>query len=265
MTNEQYVAANSTDAFERKRIGLLRRLEDPRTIRRLEHIGVQEGWHCLEVAAGDGSIARWLADRVAPAGHVVATDVNLRFLDDCDGPNLEVRRHNILEDELERDCYDLVHCRTLLMHLQEPERAVERMVMSLRPGGWLLLEETDYVSFSAADPDHPDAVAFERTIRTILDTLLSKGVVNPYFGRRLRPLIERFELADLSHEGTTRLVRGGEPAARYQRMNFCTLVRPHLRDAEQLQERDFEALSRAFVDPSYFLIDRTTFAVWGRA
>jgi ubiquinone/menaquinone biosynthesis C-methylase UbiE len=40
---------------------------------------VQPGWRCLEVGAGRGSMAVWLAQRVGPSGHVVATDVDVGF------------------------------------------------------------------------------------------------------------------------------------------------------------------------------------------
>ena len=63
-------------------------------------LGVGPGWRCLDVGDGDGSVARWLAGRVGPEGRVTATDLNPRFLGGHGQPNLEVRRHNILEDSL---------------------------------------------------------------------------------------------------------------------------------------------------------------------
>ena len=67
-------------------------------------------------------MAEWLSTRVGPTGRVVATDIELRFLGRISAPNLEVRQHDILKDDLETSHYDLVHCRLLLMHLAEPER-----------------------------------------------------------------------------------------------------------------------------------------------
>jgi hypothetical protein len=49
---------------------------------------------------GGGSIARWLADRVGPGGRVVATDINVGHLRTLSLPNLDVLRHNIIEDDL---------------------------------------------------------------------------------------------------------------------------------------------------------------------
>src|SRR4051794_39838469 len=62
---------------------------------------VQPGWRCLEVGAGRGSMAVWLAERVGPTGHVVATDVDTRYLSRHEFSNLQVIEHNILEDPLD--------------------------------------------------------------------------------------------------------------------------------------------------------------------
>ena len=55
---------------ERDRLRALEQLFDTSTTRRLADLGVGEGWHCLEIGAGAGGVARWLADRVGRTGHV---------------------------------------------------------------------------------------------------------------------------------------------------------------------------------------------------
>ena len=107
MSENRYLAKDSPDAFERERLALLTQFADPITTRRLTDLGVGPGWRCLDVGAGDGSVARWLAGQVGPEGRVVATDLEPRFLVGHGLPNLEVRRHNILEDELETAHFDL--------------------------------------------------------------------------------------------------------------------------------------------------------------
>lgn len=59
---------------ERERLESLTRLYDPTTTRILEGIGVGPGWRCLEVGAGTGSIARWLADRIESVEGVGSVD-----------------------------------------------------------------------------------------------------------------------------------------------------------------------------------------------
>src|SRR3974390_2892374 len=89
---------DKSDTREGDRFGALEKLFDAGTIQLLHERGVGAGWHCLEVGGGRGSIAAWLSERVGPTGRVIATDVNTRFLDTLQRPNLEVRRHNIVAD-----------------------------------------------------------------------------------------------------------------------------------------------------------------------
>ena len=131
----------------RRRLSLLEEVADPLSIRHLEARGVGPGWRCLEVGGGGGSIAAWLARAVGPTGHVLATDIDTRFLDDLAAPNLVVRRHDIAADDLPDGAFDLVHARAVLHHLPDHDRALARMTAALRPGGWLVVEDPDWASF----------------------------------------------------------------------------------------------------------------------
>ena len=111
MAEDDYVLSHTADASERERLGLLERQYDPLSQRHLAALGIQQGWRCLEVGAGHGSIARWLAEQTGPQGRVVATDINSRFLREIELPNLEVRQHDIRIDPLESATYDLAHRR----------------------------------------------------------------------------------------------------------------------------------------------------------
>jgi hypothetical protein len=93
------LAARGREEAEDERLGLLEQLFDPASRRRRDL--VRPGWRCLVVGAGRGSIAAWLAEQVGPSGRVVATDIDVTYLERLDLPNLEVRRHNILDDPLD--------------------------------------------------------------------------------------------------------------------------------------------------------------------
>ncbi|MGH3773082.1 MAG: class I SAM-dependent methyltransferase [Pseudonocardiaceae bacterium] len=98
-------------------------------------IGITHGWSCLEVGAGIGSIARWLAQRVGRTGRVVATDLDTRFFEDAAGANLDVWRHDITRDSLPVTEFDLVHVRWLLDLLPDREASIEKLIAALKPGG----------------------------------------------------------------------------------------------------------------------------------
>ena len=80
MAEQRYFAADADSSDERRRHSLMEEAQDPLTRRYLGDRGLQAGWRCLEVGAGGGSIARWLAERVGPSGHVVATDLDVQFV-----------------------------------------------------------------------------------------------------------------------------------------------------------------------------------------
>jgi cyclopropane fatty-acyl-phospholipid synthase-like methyltransferase len=87
--------------MERDRLRALESLFDGAATRHLVRLGVTAGWRCLEVGCGAGGIARWLARRVGSGGRVVATDLDIRFVEGHDLGNLEVRQHDIMTDALE--------------------------------------------------------------------------------------------------------------------------------------------------------------------
>jgi SAM-dependent methyltransferase len=263
MSEDHYIARHSAEAFERERLGLLERLADPITLRRLQSLGVREGWRCLEIGAGHGSVARWLAKQVGPTGQVVATDLNPLFLRELAEPNIVVRQHDILSDELEDAHYDLVHCRFLLMHLSQPQRAAERMAKAVRRGGWLCLEESDYTAARAADPSHPLAMHFTTKMRVAFDALQTGGTMDPYFGCGMRGLMEGLGFVEVGHEGVTWINRGGEIGARFLQMGFA-LGRQTWIATGVLTEKDYAALERSYQDPSFTFVDQTLFGAWGR-
>jgi len=81
-----WLKASGREEQESERLRLLEKLYDPgsRARRRL----VQPGWRCLEIGGGRGSVAAWLAEQVGDSGEVVVTDIDTRYLERLELPNL---------------------------------------------------------------------------------------------------------------------------------------------------------------------------------
>lgn len=263
MSQQRYIASDEKDEVERNRLALLEQTYDPITVRRLETLGVTAGWNCLEVGAGAGSVAQWLSTRVGPTGKVVATDIDTRFLRQISVPNIEIRQHDIIKDDLETGQYDLVHCRDVLMHLPEPEKGLKRMANAVRPGGWLLIEEADMGSVLSTDVTNPSAVPFTTVLRALFDFLRKKGIADLYFGRRVRSLVEQLEFIDVVHEGWTRVGRGGEPMMRFPAMTLQAGAKPMIA-AGLLTQEQHDGVQRLLLDPTFHPLGPTSFAAWGR-
>ena len=82
---------------EGNRLRLLEAIADPRSIRLLSDLDVEQGWRCAELGAGGGSIAMWLADQVGDRGSVMTGDRNVALL----GHLNERSNINIVEASIE--------------------------------------------------------------------------------------------------------------------------------------------------------------------
>ncbi len=127
------------------------RLLDPMHRRHLGELGIGPGGKALEVGCGNGSIAGWLAEQVAPGGSVVGVDLDLSLIA-ARAPNLEFRQGDILAGPVDPGGFDLVTARAVLHHLADPELAIANLVASLAPGGAILLIEPDFLPVSVAAP-----------------------------------------------------------------------------------------------------------------
>ncbi len=245
----------------RERLAAIEAGNDPGTIRHLEALGVSEGWRCLEIGGGGGSITEWLCRRVGPSGRVVATDVNPRFLEALDFPNLEVRRHNIVDDDLEQGAFDLVHTRAVLVHLAEREKALDRIVAALKRGGWLLAEETDSISF-VADP-RAGEVACDRFLKMLRAHQAAGSGIDLFYGRRLFADLHARGLVDVDAEGRSRMVRGATRGAQFWRLTYSQMREVLLRSGE-LDAEELEASLTLIDDPNFVFMGPTLMAAWGR-
>jgi 2-polyprenyl-3-methyl-5-hydroxy-6-metoxy-1,4-benzoquinol methylase len=244
----------------RERLAALEAMYDPGTIRHLQTLGVGTGWHCLEIGGGGGSIAEWLCRRVGAAGRVVATDISTRFLDALDFGNLEVRVHNIVDDDPEQGAFDLVHIRAVLTHLSQRTRALERMVSALKPGGVLLVEEPDYGSH-AADPRVGEVTS--ELFRKVYSALYTVVGLDQYYGRRLYGEIRALDMVDVGAEGRVVMCRGTTTEAKFSRLTIGQ-VRDRVLEAGQVSPREVDTVMALFDDPDFVLIGPVVMAVWGR-
>ena len=133
-----YVLDNDRPAARRV-LGCLSLMLDEFTIGRLAEAGVPVGGRCLELGAGNGSVACWLAERVGARGQVVATDLKTQHV--RHHPAVSVLRHDAAAEALPAGPFDVVHARLLLAHLPSRREVLARMVEVLRPGGLLLVDE----------------------------------------------------------------------------------------------------------------------------
>ncbi|MGO9425699.1 MAG: class I SAM-dependent methyltransferase [Steroidobacteraceae bacterium] len=262
MAKYEYPLDNEWKAA-RERLTQLETVWDPWTIRNLGKVGVTEGWSCLEIAGGGGSIADWLCRRVGHLGHVIATDLQPHFLSTINAPNLEVRRHDILSDPLPQKAFDLVHARALLTFLPQPRMAVAKMVAALKPGGWLVVEEPDYIS-AVPDPSMtPAAAALSiKGWNALLTHLRSRGY-DTEFGRHLYNDVAIHGLVDIQAEGWVAMQLGGMPSATFWKITI-EQVQEQVLAAGLLSAEELKDYRTLLCSPQYRWMSLTMMSAWGR-
>ena len=264
MSNQAgYFAADAEADDELARLQVQATVHDPTTFRHFETIGVTEGWRCLEVGAGAGSVARWLAERVGPTGKVVAADIDPKYLDNLTGPTVDVRRCDITRDDVERDSYDLVHSRLLLNHVTDPVHVLQRMTAAVRPGGWLVAEEPDNSVCAPVDRSHLLAEAWARYNQGFGECLASAGVMDMRFGGILPACMESLGLVEMGTEGIARIFHAGDAYSHMviqamQHIDGILLANGVLTESEIADAR------RAFEDPTFLYREVLMQSVWAR-
>jgi SAM-dependent methyltransferase len=235
---------------------------DPVTRQRLADVGVGPGWRCLEIGAGGGSVARWLAERVGPTGSVLATDINPRLIGAMPS-NVDVRVHDIVADDLPPDEFDLVHARLVLLHVPQRRRALERILHTLKPGGLLVLDEFDctYIPVLAA-PDERSRALFAKGVDAV-HGLLTEAGADIAWGRNAYPAMAAAGFVDLDFAGWSRAWVGGSVGAALHAINLRQ-VGARLLDRNLISATEFDAFLELVASPDFTVAGYPLLTTWGR-
>lgn len=157
----------------------------------------QPGENVLEVGCGLGADARELAGAVGPGGRVTAVDVSEAMLDAArerhDGSNVTYERADVTALPYADGTFDVIRIERVLQHVPDVEKACAEMARVLKPGGRVLVLDTDWASLVADVGD--DALA-ERVLTHGRDRM-----IQPRAARHLRRLLAGAGLADVSLAG----------------------------------------------------------------
>jgi SAM-dependent methyltransferase len=247
--------------LERRRLARMEEAFDPNTVRHLEALGVPAGGRCLEVGAGAGSIARWLSHKVGPEGRVVATDVEVDFLSHLSEPNLDVRQHDIVSDELEEAEFDLVHARIVLEHIPERELCLKRLCSALAPGGLLVLEDFGWAS--AAAVDEGARPLFDEVLAAVLDAFRAVAGYDESWGPRMLGALRAAGLVELGADGWVPVVQTGSALSEWWLLSMAKL-RPAVLARNSLSEETLDRYLEMVSAPDFAFFFLTVVTAWGR-
>ncbi|HEY2672110.1 MAG TPA: methyltransferase domain-containing protein [Rugosimonospora sp.] len=141
----RYALNNLSDYANQHHESLAALLDPGSRSRTLELLGGSlAGKTCLEVGAGHGSFALWLADQAGPQGRVTAIDLHPERIPEHDRLTT-LQRDVTLFEPVPQGPADFVHTRLMLQHVPQREAVLHWLVSDeiLKPGGVLLVEDWD--------------------------------------------------------------------------------------------------------------------------
>lgn len=243
---------------EQDRLRIQQEVLDPHTTRVLEALPIEPSWRCLEIGAGAGSIAYWLADR-CPSGSIVAVDLDTRFLDTERSPNLSVAELDIATADYPAGSFGLVHARMVLCHLARRDDILAAAIRWLSPGGWLVIEEP---YFFPADTSPYEPV---RRLFSGVERKLAQHGADMRWARRLPGLMSQL-LSSVPVVETVPGPFGGIPGSTYHELSRINVLQvgPLLVRDGSISEADLEETLAMFSTSGFLDLMSVNLSVRGR-
>ncbi|AOR36793.1 SAM-dependent methyltransferase [Streptomyces fodineus] len=241
-------------AHEGDRLKSIQRSVDSFTTNILDGLPMQRSWNCLELGAGAGSIAYWLAAR-CPGGRVVAVDLDTRHLDAGRATNLEIQEADVTHKDYAPGTFDLIHARYLFCHLPDRDEMITRAAGWLSPGGWLIVEEP--YDLPAAHSPFP---LVQRILTAYQHTYREHGA-DMTWARGLPALLARNALTEVAYAGNLGCM-GGLEKDRWRPL--IHRAAPTLLASGLITETDLTAFDELLKDPAFIDIPQMTISAWGR-
>ena len=235
----------------------------------LSRVEIGAGGRALDIGCGPLGVMDLLSERVGPAGEVVGLDKEPRMIElaertlaDRGLSNVTVMSGDASATGLPADSFDLAHERLVLINVPTPEDVVAEMTRVVRPGGWVALENVDWISWTC----EPANSAFDELMDALTASWKAAGL-DPFIGRRLPSLLRGAGLTDVGVDAHAHVWRHDDL---YQTLplQFIDIHRERIiergyLDAERIDALKAEAEAH-LANPETFVIYCLMFQAWGR-
>jgi SAM-dependent methyltransferase len=235
----------------------------------LDQIDIRPGWHAVDIGCGPIGILNLLSERVGAEDSVVGLEREPRFVTMARSEiaqrglrNVEIVQADALSTGLQKAAFDLVHERLVMINVPAREALLQEMISLLRPGGTIVLEDVDDISYTCA-PLHPSWTA----LLDVFHNAFHANGGNAYIGRDLAGYLRDAGIKNIRikiHVGT---INPGE----YRRTHLLSLLdvlhdkvigSGALTEAQLSAHRD--ALIAHLKNPDTLLIDKLLVQAWGQ-
>jgi ubiquinone/menaquinone biosynthesis C-methylase UbiE len=159
-------------------------------------LGLRSGARVLDVGCGTGDDARALASLVAPDGCVVGVDTSVTMVEEARrrskglGLPLEFRTGDAHRLDFGDGAFDGARADRVFQHLDDPKQALAELIRVTKPGGRIVVADTDWGTLAVDGPDR-------ETTRSVLAEVAA-AIRNPWMGRQLFGLCRRAGLDEVT-------------------------------------------------------------------
>ena len=236
----------------------------------LDHIGIEDGWRAADIGCGPIGVLDLLSERVGSSGEVVGIEREERFAEMARNEirrrelnNVSVILSDVLGTGLEKESFDLIHERLVLINVPEANQKalITEMLALLKIGGTIVLQDYDRVSY-VCYPEHPSWTL----LRGLYDEAFRLGGGNGATGRMLPWLLKAAGVRNVQTKVHVRTVEVGE-SRRTHHLSMLEVMHDKILALGKVSEIELgnhkEALLQHLTDPDTVLIDRLLVQAWG--
>jgi ubiquinone/menaquinone biosynthesis C-methylase UbiE len=161
-------------------------------------LDARPGMRVLDVGCGIGTAAIDLACLVEPGGSLVGIDISETMLDIARGKAsgvgapVEFLQRDASSTGFDDNSFDAARSERVFQHIADPEAPLAEMIRVVRPGGRIVVVDTDWDTFAI---DLADAELVKK-----LRASTVQGFVSATVGRRLFGMFQRAGLQDVQVE-----------------------------------------------------------------
>src|ERR1700687_148210 len=236
----------------------------------LAHVGVERGWRAADFGCGPIGVLDLLSACVGETGQVVGiereerfTEMARRIIKHRKLDNVRIILGDALGTSLERESFDLVHERLVLINVPEASQKalITEMLALLKVGGIIALQDYDRVSY-VCYPEHPSWTL----LRGLYDEAFRMGGGSGATGRMLTWLLRAPGVRNVRTKVHVRTVEVGE-SRRTHHLSMLEVMHDKILALGKITEQELrdhkKALLQHLSDPDTLLIDRLLVQAWG--